>query len=59
MTDDKQMKVQIMEYQMLLEDLKTEDQLPEKFATGILIEKLPESWTDYKNNLKQAEELHY
>ncbi|XP_027183973.1 uncharacterized protein LOC113782276 [Coffea eugenioides] len=38
---------------MLLENLKNEDiNLPEKFATGMLIEKLPESWTDYKNNLK-------
>ncbi|XP_071933566.1 uncharacterized protein [Coffea arabica] len=56
MTDDKEMKIQITEYQMLLEDLKNEDiNLPEKFAAGMLIEKLPESWADYKNNLKHKE----
>ncbi|XP_027124162.1 uncharacterized protein [Coffea arabica] len=56
MTDDKEMKIQITEYQMLLEDLKNEDiNLPEKFAAGMMIEKLPESWADYKNNLKHKE----
>ncbi|XP_071900903.1 uncharacterized protein [Coffea arabica] len=56
MIDDKEMKIQITEYQMLLEDLKNEDiNLPEKFAAGMLIEKLPESWADYKNNLKHKE----
>ncbi|XP_071912215.1 uncharacterized protein [Coffea arabica] len=56
MTDDKEMKIQITKYQMLLEDLKNEDiNLPEKFAVGMLIEKLPESWADYKNNLKHKE----
>nr|XP_027098851.1 uncharacterized protein LOC113718131 [Coffea arabica] len=56
MTDDKEMKIQSTEYQMLLEDLKNEDiNLPEKFAAGMLIEKLPESWADYKNNLKHKE----
>ncbi|XP_071912216.1 uncharacterized protein [Coffea arabica] len=56
MTDDKEMKIQITEYQMLLEDLKNEDiNLPEKFAAGMLIEKLPESWADYKNSLKHKE----
>ncbi|XP_071940012.1 uncharacterized protein [Coffea arabica] len=56
MTDDKEMKIQITEYQMLLEDLKNEDiNLPEKFAASMLIEKLPESWADYKNNLKHKE----
>ena len=47
MIEDKEMEVQITEYQMLLEDLKNEDiNLPEKFAVGMLIEKLPESWTE-------------
>ncbi|XP_027151813.1 uncharacterized protein LOC113751866 [Coffea eugenioides] len=56
MTDDKEMKIQSTEYQMLLEDLKNEDiNLPEKFAAGMLIEKLPESWADYKNKLKHKE----
>ncbi|OIT39136.1 hypothetical protein A4A49_57349, partial [Nicotiana attenuata] len=29
--------------------------LPEKFAAGVLIEKLPDSWSDYKNNLKHKQ----
>ncbi|XP_027151882.1 uncharacterized protein LOC113751937 [Coffea eugenioides] len=59
MTKNKDMKVQIIEYQMLLEDLKNEDiNLLEKFAAGILIEKQPESWTDYKNNLKHKQKNH-
>ena len=50
------MKVQITEYQMLFEDLKNEDiNLFEKFAGGMLIEKLPESWIDYNNNLKHKQ----
>ena len=41
---------------MLLEDLKNEDiKLPKKFAAGMLIEKLPESWANYKNNLKHKQ----
>ncbi|XP_070028701.1 uncharacterized protein [Nicotiana sylvestris] len=53
MRDDKEMNVQINEFQKLLEDLKAEGMaLPEKFAAGVLIEKLPDSWSDYKNNLK-------
>ena len=53
MTEDKEMKVQITEYQMLLKDLKNGDiNLLEKFATGMLIKKLPVSWIGCKNNLK-------
>ncbi|KAL3515752.1 hypothetical protein ACH5RR_022654 [Cinchona calisaya] len=56
MTDEKKMKVQTNEYQKLLEDLKTEEiLLPEKFAAGVLIEKLPESWNDYKISLKHKQ----
>ena len=41
---------------MLLEDLKNEDiSLPKKFTVGMLIEKLPESWANYKNNLKHQQ----
>ncbi|OIT01957.1 hypothetical protein A4A49_56646, partial [Nicotiana attenuata] len=29
--------------------------LPEKFAAGVLIEKLPDSWSDYKSNLKHKQ----
>nr|XP_009587827.1 uncharacterized protein LOC104085489 [Nicotiana tomentosiformis] len=54
MRDDKEMNVQITEYQKLLEDLKVEGMsLPEKFAAGVVIEKLPDSWSDYKNNLRK------
>ena len=59
MTEDKKMKVQIItEYQMLFENLKIEDiNLPEKFDTGMLIEKLPELWTDYKQKNCTIDEL--
>ena len=44
MTKDKKIKAQIIDYQMLLKDPKNDDiNLSEKFATGMLIEKLPES----------------
>ena len=56
MTDDKEMKAQITEYQILLEELKNEDiSLPSKFAISMLIEKLPKSWINYKNNLKHKQ----
>ncbi|XP_019260300.1 PREDICTED: uncharacterized protein LOC109238322 [Nicotiana attenuata] len=56
MRDDKEMNVQINEFQKLLEDLKAEGMsLPEKFAAGVLIEKLPDSWSDYKKNLKHKQ----
>ncbi|KAL3504152.1 hypothetical protein ACH5RR_033993 [Cinchona calisaya] len=56
MTDEKEMKIQTNKYQKLLEDLKAEEiLLPEKFAVGVLIEKLPDSWIDYKNNLKHKQ----
>ncbi|XP_019241307.1 PREDICTED: uncharacterized protein LOC109221296 [Nicotiana attenuata] len=56
MRDDKEMNIQINEFQKLLEDLKAEGMsLPEKFAAGVLIEKLPDSWSDYKNNLKHKQ----
>jgi hypothetical protein len=53
MTEDKDIKVQINEYHKLLEEMKAENiTLPDEFVAGILIEKLPESWSDYKNQLK-------
>ncbi|XP_075112920.1 uncharacterized protein LOC142182617 [Nicotiana tabacum] len=40
----------------MLEDLKAEGtSLPEKFVAGVLIEKLSDSWSDYKNNLKHKQ----
>ncbi|XP_039140534.1 uncharacterized protein LOC120277756 [Dioscorea cayenensis subsp. rotundata] len=53
MTEDKDIKVQINEYHKLLEDLKLENIiLQEEFVAGLLIEKLPHSWNDYKQQLK-------
>ena len=49
MVDEKNIKTQINEYHKLLEDLKTENiNLPKEFVAGILIEKLLDSWSDYK-----------
>nr|XP_009784424.1 PREDICTED: uncharacterized protein LOC104232844 [Nicotiana sylvestris] len=56
MRDDKEMNIQINEFQKLLENLKAEGMsLPEKFVAGVLIEKLSDSWSDYKNNLKHKQ----
>jgi hypothetical protein len=56
MTEDKDIKVQINEYHKLLEEMKAENiTLPDEFVAGILIEKLPESWSDYKNQLKHKQ----
>lgn len=56
MSDVKDMKIQINEYQKLLEDLKAEEiSLPKKIIDGVSIEKLPDSWNDYKNNLKHKQ----
>ena len=53
MNKEKDIKVQINEYHKLLEDLKTENiSLPNEFIFELLIEKLWESWTDYKQQLK-------
>ena len=55
MIDDKEIKVQINKYQKLLEDLKTENiVLQEEFLVSLLIEKMPKSWNDYKNQLKHT-----
>ena len=56
MSEDKDIKMQINDYHKLLEELKVENiTLPEQFVAGILIEKLTESWKDYKNQLKHKE----
>ncbi|XP_050233359.1 uncharacterized protein LOC126681848 [Mercurialis annua] len=53
MAEDKEVIAQINEYHKLLEDLKGESiTLPEEFVAEILIEKLSQSWNDYKQNLK-------
>ena len=39
----------------MLEDLKTKNiSLPNEFVSELLIEKLPESWTKYKQNLEES-----
>ncbi|OMO68765.1 hypothetical protein COLO4_29421 [Corchorus olitorius] len=56
MIDGKDIKGQINEYHKLVDDLKAENiELPEEFVAGILIEKLPESWNDYKQQLKHKQ----
>ncbi|KAF7828228.1 Retrovirus-related Pol polyprotein from transposon TNT 1-94 [Senna tora] len=56
MVDDKDIKQQINEYHRLLEELRAEKiTLPDEFVAGILIEKLPESWSAYKQQLKHKQ----
>ena len=53
MIEGKDFKIQINEYHKLIEDIKTESiTLPDEFMSKLLIEKLPQSWTDYKQQLK-------
>ena len=47
MVDNNDIKLQINEYQKLLEELRADKiKLPELFVAGLLIEKLPDSWSD-------------
>ncbi|OMO63104.1 hypothetical protein COLO4_32715 [Corchorus olitorius] len=56
MSEDKDIKDQINEYHKLVDDLKSENiKLPEEFVAGLLIEKLPDSWRDYKQQLKHKQ----
>ena len=49
MVDNKDIKLQINECHKLLEELRAKKiELPEQFVAGLLIEKLPDSWSDYK-----------
>src|ERR1044072_4190668 len=53
MTDDKDIREQINEYHKLIEELKSENIiLPDEYLAGLLIEKLPQSWNTYKQQLK-------
>ena len=53
MIEDKDIKVKIHEYHKLLEKLKSKNIiLKEEFVAGLLIEKLPHLWSDYKQQLK-------
>ena len=54
--DNKNIKLQINEYHKLLEELRAEKiELPEQFVAGLLIEKLLDSWSDYKQQLKHKQ----
>ena len=56
MTDEKDIKLQINEYHKLLEELRAENiNLPDEFVAGVLFEKLPNSWNDYKQQLKHKQ----
>ena len=53
MTMDKDVSSQILDYHLLINDLAIEDiKLPKPFVAGYLVETLPKSWKDYKNNMK-------
>ena len=52
MIEDKDIKNQVNEYHKLFEDIKARSiVLPDEFVSDMLIEKLPQSWTDYKQQL--------
>ncbi|XP_039155749.1 uncharacterized protein LOC104416603 [Eucalyptus grandis] len=56
MSDDKEIKTQINKYHKLVKDLKAENiNLQEEFLAGLLIKKLPESWNNYKQQLKHKD----
>ncbi|KAF7821702.1 carboxypeptidase SOL1-like isoform X2 [Senna tora] len=53
---DKDIELQIDEYHRLLEELRAEKiNLPDESVVGILIEKLLESWSAYKQQLKHKQ----
>ena len=53
MTEDRDVSSQIHDYHLLINDLAIEDiKLPEPFVVGYLVRTFPESWKDYKNNMK-------
>ncbi|GMI96703.1 hypothetical protein HRI_003339600 [Hibiscus trionum] len=53
MTDEKDINTQINENHKLLENFKAENiNLPDAFVVEILIEKLLDSWNDYKQQLR-------
>jgi len=56
MIEDKDIKIKINEYHKLLGDIKTESiVLPNEFVSKLLIEKLPQSWINYKQQLKHKQ----
>ncbi|XP_068482601.1 uncharacterized protein [Phaseolus vulgaris] len=56
MIEGKDIKIQINEYHKLIKDIKTKSiTLPDEFVSELLIKKLPQSWTDYKQQLKHRQ----
>jgi len=56
MIEGKDIKIQINEYHKMIEDIKIESiTLPDEFVSKLLIEKLLQSWTDYKQQLKHRQ----
>jgi hypothetical protein len=54
MTNEKNISSQIHEYHNIVAELAKEgDVLPESFVTQCLVEKLPDSWKEYKLHFKQ------
>jgi len=53
MIEDKDINIQINEYHRVLKEIKAENiVLHDEFVLELLIEKLPQSWIDYKQQLK-------
>ena len=53
MQDSKTVMIQVQEIQLIIHDLLAEGMiLNEPFQVGAIIEKLPQSWRDFKNYLK-------
>ena len=56
MVDSKDIKLKINKYHKLLEELRAgKIELLEQFIAGLMIEKLPDSWSDYKQQLKHKQ----
>jgi len=54
--EDKYINFLLNEYHKLLEDIKVESiTLPDEFVSELLIEKLPQSWTDYKQQISLSD----
>ncbi|XP_019702588.2 uncharacterized protein [Elaeis guineensis] len=58
MIEDEDIKMQIDKDIKTIDDLKPENiELPESFVAGMLIKKLPDSWSDYKQQLKHKRKM--
>ena len=56
MVDIKDVKLQIIEYHKLREELRPENiDLPKQFVARLLIKKLLDLWSDYKQQLKHKQ----